>query len=232
MWAALSNEADATTLSSTINCTLGIFLAHCGEWNASAATPAAACAEWGCGMSGSCAAQIGSRRACHAYRALDGGALLPRVRRDARTLQPEGYFAQAMRHRFCLAVPGDFLSTPKVTEFVAVGAAGGCVPVVVVPQVATDMLPYADHLDYCSFALLLSARAAADALTLRGVFRLALLPAAAAATMHARLREVRDAFVWRPASDPNPSAACACVRSSSTARGCRGARACLCLAAW
>jgi hypothetical protein len=30
-----------------------------------------------------------------------------------------------MAHRFCVIAPGDFPSTPKITEFVAIGASGG-----------------------------------------------------------------------------------------------------------
>jgi len=30
-----------------------------------------------------------------------------------------------MSHRFCIVAPGDFPSTPKITEFVAIRALGG-----------------------------------------------------------------------------------------------------------
>ena len=35
------------------------------------------------------------------------------------------YLQLAMSHRFCLVAPGDFVSTHKITEAIALGAAGG-----------------------------------------------------------------------------------------------------------
>ena len=39
-----------------------------------------------------------------------------------------------MSHRFCLVAPGDYPCTPKVSEAMALGAVGGCIPVFVVPM--------------------------------------------------------------------------------------------------
>lgn len=50
---------------------------------------------------------------------------------STRLLPREKYLALTMRHRFCLAAPGDTLSTPKYTELTLVAAAGGCIPVIV-----------------------------------------------------------------------------------------------------
>ena len=38
-----------------------------------------------------------------------------------------------MSHRFCLVAPGDFVATHKITEAVALGGAGGCIPLFVLP---------------------------------------------------------------------------------------------------
>ena len=43
-----------------------------------------------------------------------------------------------MSHRFCLVAPGDFTSTHKITETIAIAAAGGCLPVLVLPGGAKD----------------------------------------------------------------------------------------------
>ena len=36
-----------------------------------------------------------------------------------------------MAHKYCLVVPGDFPGTPKIAEMLALGGAGGCIPVFV-----------------------------------------------------------------------------------------------------
>ena len=61
--------------------------------------------------------------------------------RSAVNLPAGRYFKAAMGHRFCLAAPGDFVSTPKITEYVAMGAAGGCLPLLVLDGPAAGTLP-------------------------------------------------------------------------------------------
>ena len=39
-----------------------------------------------------------------------------------------------MQHRFCAVAPGDTWSTKKIAEVVAIGGAGGCIPLIVVPR--------------------------------------------------------------------------------------------------
>ena len=51
------------------------------------------------------------------------------------------YLAMAMRHRFCVVAAGDFAATHKITEAMALGAAGGCLPLFVVPQVRSPSPP-------------------------------------------------------------------------------------------
>ena len=69
-------------------------------------------------------------------------------------LPRSAYLEQAMRHKFCLVAPGDTRTTRKLAEAFALAAAGGCLPVIVLPSVlpsvAHGMLPYLDWLDYCS----------------------------------------------------------------------------------
>jgi hypothetical protein len=68
---------------------------------------------------------VAARRDCRAYRDVDWDAELPDVPRTNRQLERQAYLKAAMSHRFCIVAPGDFPSTPKITEFVAIGALGG-----------------------------------------------------------------------------------------------------------
>lgn len=52
----------------------------------------------------------------------------------AVALGDEEYAKQAMKHRFCLAAPGDTPATPKFVEYVLAAAHGGCIPVFVLPD--------------------------------------------------------------------------------------------------
>ena len=52
--------------------------------------------------------------------------------RDARKKWSEtDYLSRSLGHRFCLVVQGDFPGTPKIAEMLAMGGAGGCIPVFV-----------------------------------------------------------------------------------------------------
>ena len=83
--------------------------------------------------------------------------------RDTRLLSPSEYFAEAMEHRFCVAAPGDYWSVTKLSDAIAAGGAGGCIPLIVLPRqreaAAVTALPYTDTIDYCSFAYLVTSRA-------------------------------------------------------------------------
>lgn len=65
----------------------------------------------------------------------------PLMAAATRVLSRAEYLALAMGHRFCIAAPGDTLDTPKYTEFLLVAAAGGCIPLIVVPDAPTVSLP-------------------------------------------------------------------------------------------
>ena len=56
--------------------------------------------------------------------------------------QDDAYLGRAMAHRFCLVAPGDFWSTKKIAETVAIGGAGGCIPIIVVPPPHTKRLSH------------------------------------------------------------------------------------------
>ena len=139
------------------------------------------------------------------------------------------YLALARSHRFCLVAPGDFVATHKITEAMALGGSGGCIPVFVLARSTPNghgMLPYTRWLDYCSVAYVVHERTARHdaAVVVRALF------AVSAAEAHAKLRalaRVRDAFVFRGSSSHGssvqpPSAAeyildeaCAAARSFS-----------------
>ena len=112
-------------------------------------------------------------------------------------------------HRFCLAAPGDFKSTPKITEFVALGAVGGCLPVLVLTGPARETLPYTGSIDWCEIAYLIDEkRARTDMASI--LIKLQNVTEEEATAKRTALLAVRDAFVWRPpAADPvaHPSAA-------------------------
>ena len=75
--------------------------------------------------------------------------------------------ATAMQHRFFLVAPGDFVTTPKLAEAVAMGGAGGPIPVLVLPGGARDAraFPYSSWIDYCEVAFVVSARTATGTVT-------------------------------------------------------------------
>ena len=158
------------------------------------------------------------------------------MRRDSRRLPHPEYLALAMSHRFCLVAPGDFVSTHKVSEAMALGGAGGCIPVFVLPVAAgtpveggainvARTLPYTRWLDYCEVAYFVPESNAREAMG-DVLDQLEARPAAELQAKRDKLREVRDAFTFRArpsragARDVRPTAtdfifaeACAAARS-------------------
>ena len=119
--------------------------------------------------------------------------------KSARNLPASEYFANAMGHRFCMAAPGDFVSTPKITEYVAMGAAGGCLPLLVLAGRPERTLPYTRWLDWCSIGYIVSdTRARHDMQSV--LKKLEAVTSLEAAAKRAHLLAVRDAFVFRPGS--------------------------------
>jgi hypothetical protein len=68
------------------------------------------------------------------------------------------YVAEAMHHRFCLVAAGDFPGTPKLADFAIFGAAGGCIPLVVIKSEASEQrnptLPWRRWIDWCDISYL------------------------------------------------------------------------------
>ena len=119
----------------------------------------------------------------------------------SRRLLHGEYLKLAMSHRFCLVAPGDFVASHKITEAIAIGGAGGCIPVFVVPHErggVASMLPYASWLDYCAFSY--AVRESDITLLPSMLQELARRPPSEIDAKRAALRRVRDAFVVRPNS--------------------------------
>ncbi len=143
------------------------------------------------------------RRRCAPYlRMVDFERELPHMTNTR--LSHDAYLRLAAAHRFCLVAPGDTWSTHKISESVALGGAGACIPVIVLPKegahaaaALSRMLPFASWLDYCEVAYFVrepTARA-----NMSGVLaRLAAVGEAEVRAKRRALRRVRDAFVSPP----------------------------------
>ncbi|KAL1515128.1 hypothetical protein AB1Y20_004190 [Prymnesium parvum] len=202
IWRQLRGVPGVTALSSTIGCTVGAY-ALCADAARVAAEYATFC-HAPCGVRAPCASSAAAlaaqcRRAGRAANWSDP-SLAADVRRAAlpRPLAHEAYLALGLSHRFCLVAPGDFVSTHKISEAVALGGAGGCLPLFVLPHAggAAEMLPYTRWLDYCRIGYVVGARAAAS--RMESVLRkLRLVSEAEARDKWEQLRLVREAFVFR-----------------------------------
>ena len=99
------------------------------------------------------------------------------------------------------------MATHKISEAMALGGTGGCIPVLVVPARARVMLPYLSWLDYCSVSYIVDINQARTNASAVVQALLAVSPAEAARKLRA-LARLRDAFVFREGSSPQqPSAA-------------------------
>ena len=156
---------------------------------------------------------------CLRYRVVDYKAEAAAIRRDtARSAGREQYLEAASRSRFCIIAQGDPGNTAKVMETVALGGAGGCIPLYVLytanspqrPPVEQDFvrdLPHVRWLDYCEIAYFVSHHAARTNMS-RVVEILADVTAEQAEAKFRALRAVRPAFVYRRNSSfERPSAA-------------------------
>ena len=234
IWNTIRRHKLVTATSHTLNCTVGAYRI-CAEPRRFAAEHNTfcldACGDVAHGPRGAvkgtfarqgglvCAAQNAAMlaRQCKSYKKVnfDDPELRRHLERDSRFLNQEQYLTAAFGHRFCLAVPGDFLSaSPKITEYIAVGGAGGCIPVLVVPRDASTVLPHGQWLDYCQFAFLVRETPSRPADMRTVLARLENVTAAEAAAKHLALRRVRDAFVWRDRSNHPPSAADYAIRAA------------------
>ena len=215
----------ATVRSSTIGCNIGAYNV-CTAPARVEAEAATFCRDWcrGDGQNGGGSQYlskcVGSAAALRRVCTRPGKGYLAQVdfAREADALlaasrQPRlshsEYLALGMSHRFCVVAPGDFVATHKVAEAMALGGAGGCLPLFVVPPKAdaAELLPYLSWLDYCAVSVLVAERDATQRMP--AVLRaLQALPAAEVAVRRHALRTVRDAFVVRAQSSlQRPSAA-------------------------
>jgi hypothetical protein len=224
LWVQLHDVPGVTCVSSSVACTVGAYEV-CSSPNRIETEHTTFCESngWRCRVRDAgppCAAKTPRmlRNHCRSYKGINWTTVAAAARRDSRTLPHHEYLALAHEHRFCLAAPGDFVSTPKISEFIAIGAVGGCIPVIVVPdEDVRRMLPYADTLNYCAIAFLVRRSAATTQLT-HVLSRLANVSAEDAAAKTLALRRARDAFVWRTAGgvsavDHILSAACTAARN-------------------
>ena len=147
------------------------------------------------------------RRQCLPYMATNFSAIYRAASAhfENKGLSQADYYAKAMAHRFCIVAPGDYVSTRKVTESIAIAAAGGCLPLFVGED--NSQRPYADHVNYCSVGFIISTWQAEHALA--GVLH----RLSAVTEAERRLRQVHAegllaAFVYREQSSfAKPSAA-------------------------
>ena len=223
IWRQIRRHPGVLAISATINCTIGQF-AECANFKKENFSYFSYCRDY-CSSHGEddrrvmlkdapgkkarvrqrCATGKNSMmRWCRAYRHVDYASELADMAASTRNLPLAGYFEAATRHRFCLNAPGDFVSTPKITEFVALGAAGGCLPVMVIRGHPRSMLPYTRWLDWCEIAILVSEETARTDMA-KVLAKLEALSEADAERMRVRLRAVRNAFVWRPPHPTDPA---------------------------
>lgn len=232
IWRQLRQDQRATTKSHTINCTIGQY-AVCQQpisWLRKQPNPyfINAC-KASCGAGAQCGASEHStpaqnlqrlRRKCKKYETVDFGAEAADYARDAELRWSDRqYLQETMQHRFCIIARGDFPSTPKIAELLAVGAAGGCLPVfvldlppnfnhtqVAVQSAMAQRLPFYSWLRYCSFSYFVSRKAAVT--DMPGVLRaLESVSAAEAQGKLAALGKLRRVFGFQKNSTPErPSA--------------------------
>ena len=233
IWRQLRRDVRATTKSHTINCTIGQYAVCRRPMRWLRKQPNSffinACKS-SCGAGAQCGASERSTpdqnlqrlsRKCKRYKTVDFEAEASDYARDsALRWSDRQYLREAMQHRFCLIARGDFPSTPKIAELLAVGAAGGCLPVFVLdfPRSSTRpsqaavqgamarTLPFSSWLQYCSFSYFVSRKAAER--DMPGVLRaLESVSAAEAQEKLAALGKLRSVFGFQNNSTPEmPSA--------------------------
>jgi hypothetical protein len=109
-----------------------------------------------------------------------------------------------MKHRFCIVASGDFGGTPKIAETVAIAAAGGCLPLFVIPKsisAARAILPYTSWLDYCDISFVISEDKARREMLL-AVDKLLQVSAERAELMRENLRQLSAAFIFNTQESP------------------------------
>ena len=231
IWRQVRRDPRVTTKSHSINCTIGAY-SYCRAGGAFLAaqpssffatyctafcSPSERQAKVACGGSSGVPASTNLKwfqMRCRSYRGVNFTDEMADYDRDSRARwNYSEYLSRARRHRFCLVVPGDFVSTPKLSEMVALGGAGGCIPVIVMQykmngdrpnessaaQNIEMRLPHSDWLDYCDIAYFVSESTA----TAKMAMVLQKLDGVSDSMAEAKLRglrEARDAFSYRAGS--------------------------------
>ena len=156
-------------------------------------------------------------------------SMIHAMNRSFSSLPKAEYLRLASTHRFCLVIRGDFNGTPKLSETIAIGGAGGCIPVFVFSKGAR--FPYDTWLDYCELGYFVNEKVAQR--NMDGVLAsLARLGETEVVSKRAALRRARNAFVYRRNSSyEQPSApeylletACAYARQPWSRRTWSGRR--------
>ncbi|KAL1499406.1 hypothetical protein AB1Y20_011611 [Prymnesium parvum] len=223
IWRQLRTQSDATVISSSLNCSVGAYAA-CGRGKEYWASRShreitrfcwEACQEpttCGLSMRRSKAETLSAFwRGCAQHTHINYTAEAADMARSTRRLPHAHYLELAMAHRFCLVAPGDYPSTHKITEAMALGGAGGCIPVFVLQiqskhkleHAVARSLPYTRWLDYCKVAYLVTEPAATYDIE-RVLVKLRAVSEAEAMEKLEELRSVRDAFVFRPNASTAP----------------------------
>ena len=209
LWKGLRRSEHVTTSSHTLRCSVGAY-EICArvnrprlqtEWQSFCREACNFSAPYNCSKS---ANDLHMLCKVGRYGALvDWSAERDDIVRDTRRMTRTEYLDNALRHRFCLVAPGDYVSTPKLPETINVGAAGGCLPVFVVDERdgGRSMLPYARWLDYCSIGYVVSSAVVARRHALPAIVQQLLnVTRAEAAAKRRELRRHRAAFAMPSAS--------------------------------
>lgn len=232
LWRQMRQDPRVTAISSTLSCHVGTFarcswseaflraqnnsfwLTHCHTFCGTKTTCMSSARRTARGNMQGFLKACGRMRGPRLMRNANFTEELPAMLRDTRRVSHGEYLSLAMSHRFCLIAPGDWVSTHKVTEAMALGGAGGCIPVFVAPGSSLDdieaavpgMLPYTRWHDYCRTSYFVSEYSARLNFS-TALDRLSQVSEVEAAQKLQALRDVRDAFVFRPGSSlPMPSA--------------------------
>lgn len=234
IWAQINAASGVTARSHNVRCHLAPFTI-CEEPDRIEKEFKSYCKDWcGCGKDGNCEAHPCRRRNsnllkedCRSLRTLGLNAsrhLLELNRSHHKGhVQRVAWLRQAATHRFCLVAAGDTYGTQKLPTFVVLGAEGGCIPLLVISH-RIPMLPYAQWIDWCKAAVLVSENTARS--NMSGVLsQLRLMTAAEGRAKVRALNRIRDAFLlewpgvrdvsapWRPsAADFAVAAACDIAR--------------------
>ena len=214
LWTQVYQETDVTARSHTLRCNLGPysicshperlnseFKTFCAPWCPGLGTPSKPCRRRNANL---------LKKTCETFKEVGINATkhlsaLDRAT-DRKRLPYESWVQEAARHRFCVVARGDWPGTPKLADFVLLGAAGGCIPLVFVSFTKRPTLPFGRYFDWCKAAVLVSEKVITAHKVGALLHQLRNMSAAEANAKMLALDQIRDALYWRP-SPSRPSAA-------------------------